>query len=59
MRGQQRLKPEQRTEFVQKGYLIIPGRLSLGMVDELLKALEWTDGRSTGKGYPPEVDGVN
>lgn len=59
MRGEQRLKPEQRAAFVQKGYLIVPGRLHLGMVDELLQALEWDAEYIRGKEHPPEVSGVN
>ena len=59
MHGEQQLKPEQRAAFVQKGYLIVPGKLHLGMVDELLRVLEGDEGYLRDKERPPEVCGVN
>ena len=59
MFGKQRLKHQQCTEFVRKGYLIVPGKLSADMADELLQALEWADRSIRGKRLPPECDGVN
>ena len=35
-----RLTAEQRSRFLREGYLIVPGRLSPGLIQDLLEACE-------------------